>query len=197
MKFSFNQAVKYGLKGRRYNNVNFLINILKKFNKDDKLKSIWNHIPFDNEDIKENINEKNKLHEINIVNRKIQETAAIGYAIDILENILKKEYQGKRTLIAAENNGKDWDALSHSLRVGEELIELLKEGTITLPRKNHFYLSKIKDGKISIDEILGNISSKLDVIETLMKKSNLPDEPDHEKINDFLFEMNRLFYEGE
>jgi predicted nucleotidyltransferase len=90
---------------------------------------------------------------------------------------------GKRALMAAENDGSDWKALSHALRVGFEAIEFLSTGKLTLPRPEKDYLLSVKEGKISHEEVQTAIESFLVKIPEASKNSSLPDKSNQDFIN--------------
>lgn len=68
----------------------------------------------------------------NVCGRKTQYPGSIKIAKECYERLFA-EY-GKRALQAETNQGIDWKALSHAVRVGRECIELLTTGHITFPR---------------------------------------------------------------
>ncbi len=64
-----------------------------------------------------------------------------------------------------EGQGVDWKALSHAIRITEQVLELCGQGTLTFPRPNAGFLATVKSGKLSLDEAteyLQNAFSKVD-----------------------------------
>jgi hypothetical protein len=58
---------------------------------------------------------------------------------------------GKRvTLTDKDDEGVDWKALSHAVRITEQILELSNKGTLTLPRPNADVLLKLKNGEVSL-----------------------------------------------
>lgn len=66
-----------------------------------------------------------------VCGRKLAYTATIKSARECIARIVE-EY-GHRALAAEANEGVDWKALSHAVRVGREALELLMTGAITFP----------------------------------------------------------------
>ena len=51
-----------------------------------------------------------------------------------------------------EGQGVDWKALSHAIRITEQVLELSRTGNLVFPRPNAEMLATIKSGKMSLDE---------------------------------------------
>ena len=85
---------------------------------------------------------------------------------------------GSRALLAEKNEGIDWKALSHAVRVGTEALELYKTGKIVFPLVNREHLLSIKLGQLPYDVVAAEIEELLEQIEEEAVKSTLPDEPD-------------------
>jgi hypothetical protein len=66
-----------------------------------------------------------------VCDRKMPYTASIKNAHDIMQRVVD-EY-GKRALMAETQQGVDWKALSHAVRVGHQAVELLSTAHINLP----------------------------------------------------------------
>jgi hypothetical protein len=80
-------------------------------------------------------------------------------------------------------------ALSHSLRIAEEVKELLETEFIKFPLKNANYIREIKEGKHNIEEVIDKVSDILSEVDILLLKSKLPEEADKEKIEKYLLEI--------
>lgn len=85
---------------------------------------------------------------------------------------------GKRALMAYENKGADFKALSHALRVGYQAVELLSTHKLTFPRPEQEYLLAVKLGKVPYQEIETEIELFLSKIEEAGKVSTLPEKMD-------------------
>ena len=98
---------------------------------------------------------------------------------------------GKRAFNAAEDNGADYKALSHALRVAYQAEELLLEGEITFPlrphKRNVIRSIKFKTTEMTYDQIIEAIEMDLEHIEKVcMPNTCLPDKPDWDWINAFI-----------
>ncbi len=119
-----------------------------------------------------------------VCNRKMPFTASIKNAHDIMQRLVD-EY-GKRALMAETNQGVDWKALSHAVRVGEQAIELLNTGHITFPLNNAAHILEIKLGHLPYQSVAEEIEGLLERVESAAATSSLPDEPDYQWIDDFV-----------
>ena len=57
---------------------------------------------------------------------------------------------GKRTRSAADNDGRDWKALSHALRALYEAEELVDTGKITFPLPLADEVKALKEGRLDV-----------------------------------------------
>ncbi len=101
---------------------------------------------------------------------------------------------GTRAQNAAEDNGADYKALSHALRVIYQADELLRTGTITFPLQD-LNLQIIRDikfktTKMSYNEIMSVIERSLEGVEKdILPNSTLPDKPDWDWIDNLILEI--------
>lgn len=98
---------------------------------------------------------------------------------------------GKRAFNAAEDNGADYKALSHALRVAYQAQQLLLEGEITFPLRPHqlnvVRSIKFKTTTMSYEEFVAAIETNIEHIEKeCMPNTRLPDKPDWDWINAFI-----------
>jgi len=78
---------------------------------------------------------------------------------------------------------------SHSLRLLEELIELMNTGKITFPRPNAGFLRDIKLGKVSLDEVEDWHTTLSCLAEEAEEKSELPEKPKIKSIHQMYNEL--------
>lgn len=191
------QANKYGIKGSRVAaaraSVEFLGSLYNHNDSTTRLKdkeldiTQW-VIDLKNEHVK--IIPKDDTYKepmLEVCNRKCQWGNSLKNARDIFKRVLD-EY-GTRAMQAESNLGVDWKALSHAVRIGEEAIELLNTGNITLPRPNASYLLNIKQGKIAYATVASRIEELLEEVEISATKSSLPNDIDREKVDDLILGM--------
>lgn len=119
-----------------------------------------------------------------VCNRKLPLTQTIKASAEIIRRLVG-EYE-HRALQAERNEGVDWKALSHAVRVAEEAIELMGTGTLTFPRPNAGYLRAIKSGVIPYANVAAEIERLLPEVEDAATRSDLPDEPDRGWIDYFV-----------
>lgn len=106
-------------------------------------------------------------------------------------NIFKGQYDkyGERAKLAQTNQGVDWKALMHAVRVCQEAIELCKTGHITFPRPERETLLKIRQGALAYQEVALMIEDGLIQLTEAKEKSTLPEAPDLKWIEDFVVEV--------
>ena len=81
---------------------------------------------------------------LEVCNRKVQEHATFKEAYAISKRVFD-EY-GHRALLAETNQGVDWKACMHAVRVSREAEELLMHHTITYPRPEADLLLAMRTG---------------------------------------------------
>lgn len=118
---------------------------------------------------------------IECCNRKIAFTNTVKHAHEVYSKIY--EAYGARAKLAQTNEGVDWKALSHAVRVGHEALELLITGKITLPLKNAEYVLAIKQGRQRYDDVAKEIEHLLIRIEEESITSSLPAEADRDFVD--------------
>ncbi len=199
------QANTYSVKGDRLNDINDAIYYLKHLqirNPDAKklsdvpdfreitagfcnqITSPRSHTSYEYVEV----NGKEVFHFI-CCDRKVPDSVTFKTAIDVFQKVAD-EY-GHRARMAADNQGRDWKAISHAIRVGEEAIELLNTGNITFPRPNASYLLDIKLGNVEYSKVSDQLDSILAQVETLVSTSPLPEKPDYQWIEDFYLSVYR------
>ncbi|MGV1864528.1 DNA polymerase beta superfamily protein [Rhizobium sp. 23-156Da] len=124
-----------------------------------------------------------------VCDRKMPFTASIKNARDIMARVVD-EY-GRRALMAETQQGVDWKALSHAVRVGEQAIELLSTGNVTFPLPDAAHILDIKQGRLPYQDVASEIEDLLERVEAAATSSTLPDEPDYEWINSFVEHVHR------
>lgn len=117
-------------------------------------------------------------------NRKVPFTASVKLAHEIYSKV--RDAYGQRAQLAEQNEGVDWKALSHAVRVGEEALELLGTGNITFPLANAPQILAIKQGEIEYAVVAGMIEKLLFMVEQAAETSSLREEPDYEWIDELV-----------
>lgn len=130
-----------------------------------------------------------------VCDKKIAFHSTVKYA---LEHVQKRfdEY-GKRALMAEKNEGIDWKALSHAVRVNSEAKELLETSKITFPRPDKDLLLAIKLGKMDYKEVAALIEKGLEDLVEASKNSKLQEKPNKEWADNFVYEVySKIVKEG-
>ena len=111
--------------------------------------------------------------------------------MDKVERVI--DNYGKRAKNAAEDNGADYKAISHAVRVILQVEEILKTGKLQFPLKEAEFIKSIKykTTEMSFEEIISWIEIKIkEIEEVLVPNSNL-----QEKVNQHhLAKGNQILY---
>lgn len=123
---------------------------------------------------------------LEVCGRKLAFTASLRSACETVQRLVD-EY-GRRALAAERNEGIDWKALSHAVRVGGQALELLETGHITFPLPNAAHVLAIKRGELPFREVGAEIEDLMDRVTAAEETSALPDTPDMAWIDAFVAE---------
>lgn len=124
-----------------------------------------------------------------VCGRSMPYTATIKSAHDIMKRLVD-EY-GRRALQAESNQGVDWKALSHAVRIGRQAIEVLETANVVFPRPDAAELLEIKTGQKPYSVVGAEIERLLGEMEAASERSPLPSAPDLEWIDGFVAEAHR------
>jgi hypothetical protein len=186
------QATKYGIKGSRISAAKSVIFLLRSHNGDSKMLDIWHKLP-EGDHLYFVENSPNGLRQYQVCGKIFQETVKLGYVIKNLERFV--EQYGKRARLAEANEGIDWKAVSHAVRVAYQTRSILQEGTMIFPLPEAYFVKKIKQGELHyIKEVLPVLENLMDRIKLLSKYSKLPEKPDREFWENFMVEKVEEFY---
>lgn len=120
-------------------------------------------------------------------NRMVGFNNTLKEALSIFKRI--HESYGERARLAETNEGVDWKALSHAVRVGHEAIELLETHKITFPLPNANHIRDIKLGKFGYKEVAEEIERLLVDVEKASMTSTLQESPDQQFIDDLVYSV--------
>ena len=97
-----------------------------------------------------------------------------------------------------KKNGYDTKAASHVFRLLFQGIELAREKIISipLPKGDVFVCKLVRNGKVSFEDFVKDSNDFIEIFKELETKSDLPDEPNIELINDLVMDIQKSFYEG-
>lgn len=198
MGYIHSQANKYGIKGSRIKAIRTALSYLEPAESFSKLGYfvMRNEIPKD-----EFINivlingpHGDPEHHLEVCGRKIPFHANIKYTRDILQKIL--DNYGQRALQAEKNEGVDWKALMHAVRIASQSVELLTTSHITFPRPDAHLLLKIRKGELPYVQVASMIEEGLLRIELASCKSDLPATPDYEFAENVVYDAYKAHIIG-
>jgi hypothetical protein len=186
------QAAKYGIKGSRISAAKSVISLLRSHNGEAKMLDIWHKLPLGDhlyfiED------SPNRLRQYQVCGKIYQETVKLDYVANNLEYFV--ENYGERARLAEKNEGIDWKAVSHAVRVAYQTNCILTVGTMILPLPEAKLIKKIKQGELHyVKEVVPILESLMDRIEILSETSRLPEKPDREFWQNFIVEKVEEYY---
>lgn len=184
------QAAKYGHKGERVAVLTQFLDLLNAWDGKRELGDYDAHIRLlvEKSASKEaeivNISmpngsseEMKDLPHLSLANKKVSYTCTVDYARQLYQLALDK--YGHRARLAESNDGIDWKATMHAVRIAAEAKELLLTGQITFPRPEAERLIKIRTGQIPYKEVEELIDQGLADIKDAEQLSKLSDKPNH------------------
>ncbi len=175
------QGQKYGLKGFRIAAIREALDLFKGLS--DHNKTLNSYQPEMEILYKSNpkyiqvwLNHLSQPH-IEVANKKIPYNCKVSLAVKMLQESF--DMYGHRAMLAEKNEGIDWKALYHSVRVARQAEELLLTGHITLPRPEKDLLLQIRKGNLPYTEVAELIEEGLVRVEAAKAKSDLPEIPNY------------------
>jgi hypothetical protein len=72
-----------------------------------------------------------------------------------------------------EGEGVDWKALSHAMRITEQVLELSETGSLKFPRPNADFLRAVKNGEMPLDEATAYLETIFSKVDEAVAKSVL------------------------
>jgi predicted nucleotidyltransferase len=123
-----------------------------------------------------------------VCGRKLSFSSSIKSAHDIVKRLVD-EY-GHRALQAESQQGVDWKALSHAVRVGTQALELLATAHVTFPLPNAAHILEIKTGKLPYQAVAEEIEELLIRVEAAAAMSSLPESADRAWIDEFVYTIH-------
>ncbi|WP_207434563.1 DNA polymerase beta superfamily protein [Sabulibacter ruber] len=94
------------------------------------------------------------------------------------------------------SHGKNYDAknLMHTFRLLDMAEEIARTGQIVVRRPNREFLLKIRSGAFEYADLVAMAEERIGKMDSLYAASDLPDEPDLERINQTLVQIRQEFY---
>lgn len=193
------QAYKYSVKGERMESLVKTIAWAKSFPPHEKpnfhldslnnlIEENKNLLDYENKPLIDFVScqgpKKEEVKHLQVNNLKFPLTATFKHILKGLES--KYNQYGSRSKEAHENNGADFKALSHAVRVGFEAKELLTTQNITFPLIQKDFVLDIKKGKYTFAEVEKIIEDLLNELNELKENTNLPELVDETYWNMFV-----------
>ena len=194
------QSKMYNIKGERFNELHEFVEYFSQMAKekhDLKLAEVFEEIEniFESKTYKyikfimASVSRGNHAYKegiyVEVLGKRFSGSVTVGY---FAEKILAMEAQfGNRSRSSAK--GVDFKALSHAVRVINEVEELIDDGFITFPLKNRVYVSSVKEGHETLESVMNYIDDKLDIVQRKLEESTLPEKSDEQFINDLLLDL--------
>lgn len=188
------QANKYGIKGSRMGDVQFVVEHLAAFNhaarigdyEADYRKWALEHEHIEIEEIAHKTTGVIVKH-LSVCGKKAPFTGKVGTAFEMYSNLFAR--YGERARMAMTNEGIDWKAVMHAKRVLGEAKELRATGNITFPRPDAAELLKIRKGERQFAEVSEELENGIYELEST--PSVLRPEPDRKWALDMVAEVYR------
>jgi len=196
-RYCQSQAMKYGLKGSRIAALREVLTFLETLPSKDRLREhdgvvrefvaakrlLDSEVPIH----VVTVEETHRPHAgwyLEVCDRKVPFDALVGFAKKIFQRSL--DDYGQRALMAEKNQGVDWKALMHALRVTAEARELLLTGSITFPRPEAPLLLRVRQGQMPYAEVADQIEAGLKALDLAKLQSSLPEKPNHQAADQFV-----------
>jgi len=114
---------------------------------------------------------------LEVCGRKVHDGVSFKQARDLFQKMIDR--YGERSLQAEQNQGVDWKAAGHAVRVITEAEELLTTGQITFSRPDAPLLLRIRGGEVPFEQVVTTIEEGYRRVEECISRSPLPEHPDH------------------
>ncbi|NEW60933.1 hypothetical protein GSY74_06515 [Sulfurovum sp. bin170] len=194
------QSKVYNVRGERFNELHLFVkyfNALVKEQGDEKLKTmfpdvdrIFEETPF--KYINYAIASISRGHSgtkqgkyIEVLGKRFLGTVTVKYFAEKITDM--EEQFGNRARASAK--GVDFKALSHAVRVINEVEELIDDEFISFPLKNRAYVTSIKEGEESLEDVMEYLDNQLTTVQEKLEKSNLPEKSDEVFIDKLLLKL--------
>jgi hypothetical protein len=95
-----------------------------------------------------------------------------------------------------DGEGVDWKALSHAIRITEQVLELTTTGKLVFPCANADYLKEVKEGKRTLEDATNYLTTLFNVIDDAVANSHLQERTPEldEQYVEFKTNLLRKYY---
>ena len=173
--YVMHQAAKHGMKGTRLATMQDVLNKSKHLV--GKLRDVVHLLP-QNEYCKVVLEPENAKQQpyYEVCGKKFLLNTQVQDLQFLMQEQLDK--YGERARLAQANEGVDWKALSHALRVAYQMKSVYEDGDFEYPLKQSYFLRLVKAGEVDFSEVKQVLESTLERVEELAKFSYM-----REKVN--------------
>ncbi|CAA6800821.1 MAG: Thioredoxin, phage-associated [uncultured Sulfurovum sp.] len=194
------QSKVYNVRGERFNELHSFVNYFNAlvqeqgsnkletmFPQIDKLfeEHPYKYINYAMGDTSRGSGEPKQGKYVEVLGKRFLGTVTIAY---FSEKITEMEEQfGNRARASAK--GVDFKALSHAVRVIDEVEELIDHDFITFPLQNRVYITSVKEGNEKLEDVMDYIDDKLTVVQRKLEESGLAERSDEAFIDGLTLEL--------
>ena len=194
------QSKVYNVRGERFNELHLFVeyfNALVKEQGSEKLESMFSaveeifqennykYIKFIMAPTSRGSGEAKEGRYIEVLGKRFLGTVTVKYFAEKITDM--EEQFGNRARASAK--GVDFKALSHAVRVINEVEELIDTDFILFPLKNRAYITSIKEGNESLEDVMEYLDRELTIVQDKLEKSNLAEKSDEVFINNLLLKL--------
>ena len=194
------QSKVYNVRGERFNELHLFV---KKFNDllseqgSEKLESMfplinemfsdytYKYIKYVIADTSRGSGVPKQGKYVEVLGKRFLGTVTVKY---FAEKITEMEEQfGNRARASAK--GVDFKALSHAVRVINEIEELIDHAFITFPLKNRVYVTSVKEGNETLEDVMDYLDAQLNIVQEKLENSDLQERSDELFIDNLLLKL--------
>ena len=189
--YAYKQAEKYSKKGVYVKILDSLIELVQD-KIDSGCTSVQDIIPFiqiDGKNLRiDELDNKGKIEKyLFVCGVQHQFNLSLNTFSDRLWD--KLDNYSSRSLQACRDEGNDWKALSHALRILSQVKELYETGDIIFPLKNKEFILKVKLGQVSREEVNKIFDTDMSNVLKVVKEDKLHWIYNEEFWNNFLLDV--------
>lgn len=184
--YAVSQSKLYGLKTERFATVKEAVKQCQKFCKHadmlevtigseeaDPLRDALLHLKYVKlSQIANGSGGTNLAPALDVCGKQYSFTNKVGTMLTSLYHTL--DNYGER-VASFEGEGVDWKALSHAIRITEQVLELCETGKLVFPRSTARALASVKSGKMPLDEATAYLDTVFSKLDDAINTSVLPE----------------------
>lgn len=196
------QSKVYNVRGERFNELHLFVtyfDALVKERGEEKLENLfadveqifqqkkYKYIKFFTAQTSQGSGAPREGKYIEVLGKRFLGTVSIRYFAKMISDM--EAQFGNRARASAK--GVDFKALSHAVRVINEIEELIDHDFISFPLKNRVYVTRIKEGKETLADVMDYLDNQLTIVQEKLENSQLPEKSDEGFIDALLLKLIR------